>query len=74
MLFRARYTKSSLKENSRIYNCFKYFNLFFVSVAPPEKKNPHLQKKVNSMEWVKVTAEKAEQVQGNYTLRTGNTT
>lgn len=28
-----------LKENSRIYNCFKYCNLFFVSVTPPEKKN-----------------------------------
>lgn len=72
MLFRARYTKSSLKENSRIYNCFKYFNLFFVSVTPPEKKSTPTEE--GGVEWVKVTAEKAEQVQGNYTLGTGNTT
>lgn len=38
MLFRGHHTKSSLKENSRIYNCFKYCNLFSVSVLPPEKK------------------------------------
>jgi len=37
------------------------------------KTTPHLQKKVNSMEGVKVTAEKAE-VQDNYTLGMGNAT
>lgn len=39
VLFRDHYAKSSLKENSRIYNGFKYCNLFSVTVVPPEK-NP----------------------------------
>lgn len=38
-----------------------------------KKNNPRLQK-VNSMEWVKVMAEKAEKVQENYMLGTGNPT
>ena len=47
---------------------------YFLSLLYHLKKNPCLQKKVNSMEWVKVTAEKTEKVQDNYTLGTGNTT
>lgn len=45
MLFRGHHTKSSLKENSRIYNCFKYCNLFSVSVLPPEKKKIHIYRR-----------------------------
>lgn len=39
MLLWDHYAKSSLKENSRIYNGFKYCNPFFVALVPPEK-NP----------------------------------
>lgn len=47
---------SLLKENGRKNICFKYCNLFPVIITPPEKKNPHLQKKVSrsgSRLWLK---------------------
>lgn len=62
---------SLLKENSRINNCFKYCNLFPVTVTPPEKKSTPPE---GQQEWVKVMAEKALKVQDSSTLGRGNTT
>lgn len=63
---------SSLRENGKITNCFKYCNLFPATVTPPEKKCTHLEE--GQRDWVKVMAEKALKVQDSSTLERGNTT
>lgn len=63
---------SLLKENGKMTNCFKYCNLFPVTVTPPEKKSTPPEE--GQQEWVKVMPEKALKMQDSSTLGRGNTT